>query len=210
MLQEWFDHRTHCSAMGTSQSGKSKFCDYCFREHIIAGNGCCLVDWHGTLYESVLTFLSVVQPSRPVILINPSDPRFIRPFNPFAMPAGGEVTSHAARLTDVLVKPWGAENTNELPTYERVVKMVLTYMAVTGAPLHLAARLFELPQKKLRESAVSAIHDDYIKQQWTQFQYIHSLTEWRKQVESTQNRLARFIGSRSVKLFTGLKVKLLT
>lgn len=191
--------------MGTSQSGKSKFLEYCMREQLIEGNGFCLIDWHGTLYQNLLDVLAYLKPDRPIVLLNPSAPEYIRPFNPFALPKGGEVTSHATRLADVLVKPWGSENTNELPTYERVVKMVLTYMAVSGEPLHHAAKLLELPKKELREHAISVIQDDYVKQQWKQFQYIHTLTEWRKQVESTQNRLGRFIGSRSVKLFTGLK-----
>ena len=190
--------------MGTSQSGKSKFLEYCMREHVISGNGFCLIDWHGTLYQTMLEFLAYVQPDRPIVLLNPSKPDYIRPFNPFALPEGREVTSHVIRLADVLVKPWGAENTNELPTYERVVKMVLTYMAVSGAPLHLAAKLLELPKKELREHAISVINDDYVRQQWKQFQYVHTLKEWLREVESTQNRLARFIGSRSVKLFTGL------
>lgn len=204
MLPPWFSFRTHCSICGTSQSGKSKFCEHCMREHVIAGNGFCLIDWHGTLYQAMLEFLAYVCPDRPIILLNPSDPTYIRPFNPFRLPSGGEVTSHAIRLAEMLIKPWGAENTNELPTYERIVKMVLTFMAVSGEPLHHAAKLLELPKKELREYAVSLIEDDYIKQQWKQLQYVHSLTEWRRQVESTQNRLGRFIGSRSVKLFTGL------
>jgi hypothetical protein len=205
MLPDWFSYRTHCSVMGTSQSGKSKFLEHCMREQVVQGNGFCLIDWHGTLYQSVLDFLAFMKPDRPIVLLNPSDPRYIRPFNPFVLPEGGEVTSHAIRLADVLVKPWGAENTNELPTYERVVKMVLTYMAVSGEPLHHAAKLLELPKKELREYAITLIHDDYQKQQWKQFQYIHTLKEWKNEVLSTQNRLGRFIGSRSVKLFTGLK-----
>lgn len=191
--------------MGTSQSGKSKFLEHSMREQVIAGNGFCLIDWHGTLYERMVEFLAYVQPDRPIVLLNPSNPEYIRPFNPFALPIGGEVTSHATRLADVLVKPWGSENTNELPTYERVVKMVLTYMAVSGEPLHHAAKLLEFPKKELREHAISQIEDDYQKQQWKQFQYVRSLKEWKDQVQSTQNRLGRFIGSKSVKLFTGLK-----
>jgi hypothetical protein len=205
MLPDWFPYSTHATVTGSSQLGKSKFLEHSMREHAIARNGFCLIDWHGTLYQAVLNFLAFARPDRPIYLLNPSQPTYVRPFNPFALPEWGDVSAHVTRLADVIVKPWGAENTNELPTYERIVKMVLTFMAVSGEPLHHGAKLLELPKKELREYAISCIEDDYTKQQWKQLQYIHTFREWVREVESTQNRLGRFIGSRSVKLFTGLR-----
>jgi hypothetical protein len=204
VLPEWFNYRTHAVAKGTTQSGKSKFAEHCMREHVLQANGFCLLDWHGTLYDGILEYLAYLRPQQPVILINPSQPDFITPFNPFRLVEPDEVTAHAGRLADVLVKSWGAANTNELPTYERVVKMVITFAAVSGEPLHHCARLLEMPKKEHREYAISIIEDDYIKQQWKQLQYIKSFKDWVHEVQSTQNRLARFVGSKGVKLFTGL------
>ncbi len=205
MLHDWYHYATHCHVQGTSQSGKSKFSEHCIREHILAGNGACLFDWHGTLYDSLVRFLAYVQPNRPIVLLNPSDGEYVIPFNPFALPTGREPSSHVNRLASVLVKPWGAENTNELPNYEWIVKMVLAFMAATGEPLHHAAKLLEFPKKELREYAISCIEDDYTKQQWKQLQYVQSLTEWNRHVGSTQRRLGRFLSSRSIVRFTGLK-----
>ncbi len=205
MLHNWYSYATHCHVQGTSQSGKSKFSEHCIREHILAGNGACLIDWHGTLYQSLVRYLAYVQPNRPIVLLNPSDGEYVIPFNPFALPTGREPSSHVNRLASVLVKPWGAENTNELPNYEWIVKMVLAFMAATGEPLHHAAKLLEFPKKELREYAISRIEDDYTKQQWKQLQYVQSLTEWNRHVGSTQRRLGRFLSSRSIVRFTGLK-----
>lgn len=204
MLPDWYAHATHCHVMGTSQSGKSKFLEHCIREHILSGNGLCLIDPHGTLYRAVLEFLTYVRPDRQIVLLNPSEPDYIVPFNPFSLPPGREISNHVNRNASLLVKPWGAENTNELPTYERIVKMMLTVSAATGEPLHHAAKLLEFPKKELREWAVSQIENDYWKQQWKVLQYVHTLKEWNSHVLSTQNRLGRFLASRSIVRFMGL------
>jgi hypothetical protein len=206
MLDNWYAYATHCHVQGTSQSGKSKFCEHCIREHILAGNGVCLIDWHGTFYDSIVDYLAYVQPDRPIVLLNPSRPDYIVPFNPFALPIGREPSSHVNRLASVLVKPWGNQNTNELPTYERMVKMLLAFMTATGEPLHHAARLFDYPKKEQREWAIAQMHNvpEYLRTQWKVLQYTHSLREWEGKVLSTQNRLGRFLSSQSIVRFTGL------
>ena len=206
MLDNWYAYATHCHLTGTSQSGKSKFCEDCIREKIISsfGPGACLIDWHGTMYDSLVNYLAYVQPNRPIVLLDPSRGSQVTPFNPFALPEGREPSSHVNRLASVLVKPWGAQNTNELPNYEWIVKLVLTFMAATGEPLHHSAKLLEFPKKELREYAIAQIEDDYNRQQWKQLQYVHSLTEWNRHVGSTQRRLGRFLSSRSILRFMGI------
>lgn len=205
MLQDWYAYATHCIIWGTSQSGKSKFSEHCIREHILSGNGACLIDWHGTMYRDLLGFLAFTQPNRRIVILDPSGSGHVVPFNPFALPAGREPSAHVNRLASTIVKPWGDRNTNELPTYERIVKMVLEFMAVTGEPIHHAAKLLEFPKKEVREYAISKVENDYVKQQWKVLQYVRNLKEWNSHVLSTQNRLGRFLSSRSIIRFMGLQ-----
>lgn len=206
MLSQWYDYRTHCVISGTGQSGKSTCAEHCMREHVIEGNPFWLIDWHGPLYEHMLRYLIYNPPSCPVYLINPSQPDFIVPFNPFRLE--GEVSAHAMRMAEVIVKPWGEESTNELPTYERLAQMLIHAMVAMGEPLHHAVKLLELPKRELREYAISLIGDDFIKQHWKQLQYLsatkNGFRDWKFEVLSAQNRLMRFVASKSVKLFTGL------
>ncbi|HEV3219579.1 MAG TPA: hypothetical protein VGZ48_07390 [Candidatus Acidoferrales bacterium] len=205
MLPQHYDLRTNAHIMGTAQSGKSKLMEHCVRQHIRRRFGCTIVDFHGTLYQALLEYLAYVRPKQPVILMNLSEPRYVRPLNPFALKDGDEVSAHVNRLASVIVRPWGAENTNELPTYERMVKMMLTFAAIADEPLHHAAKLLQLPKKELRELAVSLIEDDYIRQQWTELQYVKTLSEWHRHVLSTQNRIGRFLASRGILRTIGLK-----
>jgi len=205
MRPDWFDYRTHCHVCGRSQLGKSKWCESCMRDHVDRGHGFCLIDWHGKSYYAMLNYLAYQRPSQPIVLLDLSGGEFIRLFNPFALPPNTDVSAHASRLTDVILKAWGERDSNEMPTYKRITKMLLSFTADTGEPLHHAARLLELPKKELREWAISLISDPHVKQQWKEFQYIRLYRDWKHEVQSTLNRLDPLIGSKTLRLFTGLK-----
>jgi hypothetical protein len=204
MRPDWYPYLTHAHFCGQSQLGKSKFCELCARELLEAGIPFALFDWHGKTYREFVNYLAYRQPDRPIVLLDPSGSQYITPWNPFALKPGWEPSSHVNRLASLLVKPWGAKNTNELPTYEHMVKMMLTFMTATGEPLHHAARLLQFPKKELREYAVDSVDNDYAKQEWKELQYIHTLKEWKSEVLSTRNRLGRFLSSKSVVRFMGL------
>jgi hypothetical protein len=205
MLPDQYDLDTNCEILGGSRLGKSKLVQHCCREHIIEGNPYCVFDYHGTLYEACLNDLACLQPDRPVILLDFVERRFIRTYNPFALPPGAELTAHVKRSVDRIARAWGLEDTDELPTFSRIAKMVLTLAAGTGEPLHLVARLLELPKKELRESFIPLIENSFIRQQWVEFQYLTQFRDWKHEVQSTQNRLGRFLDSTAFQLFAGLK-----
>src|SRR5258706_901362 len=84
------EHRrtTHMHVIGGSGTGKSKFLEWMIRRDLRQGNGLCLIDWHGTLYNDVLRYcayqdVGLAGDFRSVVLLNPSQPDFITGFNPF-------------------------------------------------------------------------------------------------------------------------------
>jgi hypothetical protein len=206
MLSEWYEYGTHCHITGMGQSGKSSSAEGMMREHILNDEPVWSVDRHGPSYDHMLKFCALVRPRRPVIAINPSNPEYIIPFNPFKLK--GEISAHAMRQAMAIVKPWGEENSDEMPTYERLAQMLIHFMGSSHEPLHHAVRLLEMRNRELREFAISIIEDDFVRQQWLQLQYLSAMRsgfrEWKYEVLSTQNRLMRFVASKSVKLFTGL------
>ena len=56
------------------------------------------------------------------------------PVEPVCPETGREPSSHVNRRASLLVKPWGETNTNELPRYERIAKMLLTLHGGDGDP----------------------------------------------------------------------------
>src|ERR1017187_3076693 len=119
-----YHYRTNAQVLGATQQGKSKLVEWFASEHILNHAGFAILDFKGTLYRNVLACLSYLQPDQPIVLLNPSESEWITPFNPFQ--TKGDVSAHASRMAEVILKTWGGD-INLMPTYEPVVKMVLTF-----------------------------------------------------------------------------------
>lgn len=198
--------KTHTHIIGPTGRGKSKLIEHMMRQDLFADKGFCAIAWHSTLYRDVLAYLAYVQPDREIVLINPSEPSFVVGFNPFVGHGNGDdISTLVSRRVEATIKPWGLENTNELPTFERVCRALYHFAVVSGETLPNVSLLLRYPKKELREYAIEIIEESYAKEQWRELHHVKSLREWREQTLSTNNRLARFVGSAAVRRFMGLK-----
>lgn len=198
---------THMHIIGGSGKGKSKLLEWMIRKDIREGNGLCLIDWHGTLYQDLLRYCAQLEVGlhhdfREIILLNPSKSDFITGFNPFMNP-GADVSTQVGRRIDATIKPWGITDTNQLPTFEAVCRILYTFAAEQGETLHNAQHLLASKNTKLREYAVNVIRDAAAKARLEEFVEM-SAKDLRQSVLSTQNRLGRFLGSSAVRRFMNL------
>ena len=199
---------THTHVIGGSGTGKSKFLEWMIRRDLHEGQGICVLDWHGTLYKNVLEWcayhdIGLSKDYRKLILLNLSEPSFITGFNPF-MNVGADVGPLVNRRITATVKPWGAQNTNEMPTFERVCRLVYTFAVETHETLPNAALLLDFANAKLRDYAASRTSDTRMRAQWRHLQRIDSVNDWDRHVLSTDNRLTRFLTSQTIKRFMGM------
>lgn len=204
---------THMHVIGGSGTGKSKFLEWLIRKDIEQGQGLCIIDWHGSLADGILEWchyhdVGIFDDNRSVVIVNPSKPDFVTGFNPFVSD-GSDISTQVSRRIDATIRPWGQTDTNEMPTFERTCRAVFSFMVETRETLPNAAKLLEFPEWKLREYAVSVVREPQAAKIWREFQRMSSdkrsgESEWRKQVLSTENRLARFLGSTAIRRFMGL------
>lgn len=199
---------THMHVIGGSGTGKSKFLEWLMRQDIRAGQGFCLIDWHGTLYQDVLRYCSQLRIGidddyRNLLLINPSQPDYVIGFNPF-MNQGQDVATQVSRRIDATIRPWGITDTNQMPTFERVCRLLFTFAVEQRETLPNAAQLLQFDQPELREYAIRVVTDPYIKQQWQQLTHLKSFRDWKEFVLSTENRLSRFLASKTIRRFMGM------
>jgi len=199
---------THTHVIGGSGKGKSKFLEWMIRRDIREGHGLCLIDWHGTLYNDVLRYCSQLDVGlhkdfRSLILLNPSEPDFVTGFNPF-MNQGADISTQVSRRIDATIRPWGITDTNTMPTFERLCRLLYTFAVEQRETLPNAAQLLQFDRPELREYAVKVISDSYIKQQWQQLAQVKTFKDWREFVLSTENRLSRFLASKTIKRFMGM------
>jgi hypothetical protein len=200
---------THTHVIGGSGTGKSKFIEWLTRQDIRAGNGFCLIDWHGTLYQDVVRYCANLDVGldgdfRKVILINPSLPNFITGFNPF-MNQGVDVSVQVSQRIAATIRPWGVTSTDLMPTFENVMRALYTFAIERGETLPNASYLIEYNRPELREYAASVVTDRQGQAQLQRLVETKTARDWRELVLSTQNRIGRFIGSTAVRRFMGLK-----
>ena len=196
--------QTHMHVIGSTGIGKSKFLEWLIRQDVKSGKGFCVIDWHGTLYRDVLNYMSVVNPKKPIVLLNPSKPSHVVGFNPF-MARGDDIATTVARRMDAILKPWGMANTNEAPTLEKVLRMLLHFSVHSGETLANVSMLLHQQHSELRDYAVDITQDTFIRDMWMDLQRVNTPREWREQTMSTSNRLARFLSSENMRRFMGRK-----
>jgi hypothetical protein len=200
---------THLHVIGGSGTGKSKFLEWLIRGDVREGHGFCLIDWHGTLYQDVIKYCAQLRVGRyndfrSLILLNPSQPDFITGFNPF-MNQGVDVATQVANRIAATIRPWGITDTDAMPTFERVCRLLYTFAVEQQQTLPNAAMLLEFDKPELREYAIQTITDSFIKKQWQQLRQIKTFRDWKEFVLSTENRFTRFLASKTIKRFFGLK-----
>lgn len=200
---------THMHVIGGSGTGKSKFLEWMIGRDLRAGRGLCLIDWHGTLYNDVLRCcayhgVGAVGDFRSVVLLNPSQPDFITGFNPF-IAGEGDVSVQVSRRVDATIRPWGATNTDQTPTFARICRLLYTFMIETQQTLPNAAGLLHFKNRELRERAAENLQDSFSRAEWEELQAITRRQDWKEEVLSTKNRLMRFVASKSVRRFMGLE-----
>lgn len=200
---------THMHVIGGSGTGKSKFLEWMIRRDVREGNGLCLIDWHGTLYQDVVRYCAYQDVGLPnglgsVVLLNPSNPDFITGFNPFVAGAG-DTSVQVSRRVDATIRPWGATNTDQTPTFSRICRLLYTFMIENRQTLPNAATLLHFKNRALREQAGESLTDTFSQAEWEELQAITRRQDWKEEVLSTKNRLMRFVGSKSVRRFMGLR-----
>jgi hypothetical protein len=201
--------RTHMHVIGSSDSGKSKFLEMLMRDAVLSRprRGFCFIDFHGKTYHDLLRFFATARTHQEVVLINPSNPEYITGFNPF-LDAGEDVSTTVDRRIDLTIKPWGAKSTDATPTLERVSRILYHFAIAAQEPLPNAALLLDFNNRDIFNFALSLLNTpehDIAYRKLAELAEIKTPTQWRGETGSTDNRLTRFVGSKAIRRFVGMR-----
>lgn len=186
------DLQTHVHGIGASRSGKSKLIEWLCRELVRNRQGFCLIDPHGSVYDDVLRWLTYLQPKRDIILFNPSETGRIVGFNPFRR-SRGEVGVQVDRRVIATMKAWGARDTNDTPRLERWLRALYSVLIHSGHPIDVSRYLVSWAEKDIRDYLVRALPAGFARSQWEEIAAYKNPRDFADQIESTRNRLYRFL-----------------
>jgi type IV secretory pathway TraG/TraD family ATPase VirD4 len=201
------DLKAHTHGIGASRAGKSKLIEYIARQFVKERQGFCLIDPSGFLYHDLVQWLAYVKPERSdIVLFNPSYQERIVGFNPFQLRGAkneATITSKVDRMIGATLRAWGMANTTNAPRLERVMRCL--YYVIIEQDLSIdAVRYFLSPRHfHIRDAIIDRIRSEAIKDQWLMLTENKRPEAYLNTVESTANRLFKFITQQTVKRIIG-------
>src|SRR4051794_38939655 len=120
------ERKAHMHVIGGTRSGKSKFLEWLMRGDLRNGQGFCLIDPHGTLYEAVLRYAAHHVLPQELVLLNLAKPDPIICFNPFRRLEGTDISVQVSRRVAATFRAWNVSTGDETPTLERMLRLAYT------------------------------------------------------------------------------------
>lgn len=198
----------HHHVIGSSGGGKSKFLEFLMRNDLENGQGFCLIDPHGTLYNDVLKFCAHRVLKRETILLDLSNPKHIVGFNFFTKSQTGKTNVQVDNLVNATLHAWDAKNADTTPTLGRTLKVIYTSMLDAGLTLPQVAQLLDFKGAKLiKEELAAKIQNDLVRREWLELASITKIADFRGEILSTKNRLFPFLTSETLLQFIGIEGK---
>ncbi len=194
------ERETHMHVIGSSGSGKSKFLEQMMRGDLANGQGFCLIDPHGSLYNDVLAHCAHKVLNREIVLLNLSEPSQIIGFNPFKKSPDGDVSVQVDRRIKATLHAWGVENADQTPTLERTLRLVFTTLLELGLSFHQAQHLINFQSGDIREQLVKRLTNPLIRNEWEELLALKP-KDWRAEMLSAKNRLFRLLTSETLGRF---------
>lgn len=201
------DLKAHAHGIGASRAGKSKLIEHIARHFIKERQGFCLIDPSGFLYHDLVQWLAYVRPNRDdIVLFNPSYEEKIVGFNPFHIHGAkteAAITAKVDRIIASTLKAWGMSDTSNAPRLERVMRCLYYIIIEQDLPVE-AVRYFLSPRYfHIRDAIIDRIGSESIKDQWLMFTENKRPEAYLNIVESTANRLFKFLTQQTVKRIIG-------
>lgn len=187
----------HLYVAGATRTGKTKFLENILRQIIFGqrknGPGMLLLDPHGTLYNDLARYFAG-HPSvkRPILFVDPSRDDFVVPYNILRQrmdddgrPAEPSVI--ARQVLKALAYVWGAEGTQETPTFHRMASNLLHSLYLKKYTTNEAFHYLYSLNRELREALTHGIEQHTVAAHWEEVNSM-SMRDFRTEVLSTLNR----------------------
>jgi hypothetical protein len=182
--------------IGSTGEGKSKFIEHLIREDIINGNGLCLIDPHGYLYEDIVEWCQNKQvlEHRKIILFDPLEDNWAFGFNPLKVSVPDVISYHVDAMVKAVAKVWGGEDPDRTPLLKRCLRITFHALAEQKHSLLESQYLVNPVYEKIRKHLTGDIKDPIIKMQWDNFNLLPAKSFY-EEFGSTINRMMEFLSS---------------
>jgi hypothetical protein len=132
------DRMLHMHVIGASGTGKTKFYERLIRHDIDNGQGVCILDPTGNLYNDIVRWCEThyMHKEREIILVDPTEDDWVFGFNPLAFGMGGteamdadELAFSVAATRAAIQRAWGESKNVATPQLRRLLNLLMYTLA---------------------------------------------------------------------------------
>ena len=206
------ERSTHMQVIGASGTGKSKFLEHMIRSDIKAGNGLCLIDPHGALYDDIvewcarMNLLSAPSLKDKFVLLDPTSDSWTFGFNPlnFTDLLGEcDLSFCVDSMVNACAQVWGGEDTSRTPLLKRCLRATFYALADKN---HTLLESYDLvtptEDNPIREYITDDLSDYIYQGLWQTFNNMKQ-RELSEHFMSTNNRILEFLSSKRIRRIIG-------
>jgi len=200
------ERATHMQVIGSTGEGKSKFLEHMIRQDIINGNGLCLIDPHGHLYNDLVTWCAskrLLDRGRPkrIVLFDPAEEKWTFGFNPLQADLAN-LAFHVDAMVKAVAKVWGGENQDQTPLLKRCLRVLFHALGERQLSLLEAQHLVNPIDGRVRGYLTHELRDKVIQQEWDYFNRLKPRPFY-EEFGSTINRMMEFLSSPIIRSIIG-------
>ncbi len=202
------DRTTHMHVIGASGRGKSKFLEYMIRSDIKKGNGVCLIDPHGYLYDDIVKWCASRRylEDRNIILLDPGSDEWTFGFNPLNFEESDDVAYCVDAMVKACAQVWGGGDMSDTPLLKRCLRATFHALVEKKRSLLESDILTTaIDDKGIRRYLTDTLNDPIFRSQWAMFNAMaeRSLSQFEGYFSSTNNRIIEFLASKRIRRIIG-------
>lgn len=193
--------------IGASGTGKTKFLENLIRQDILEGNGLCLIDPTGNLYQDLVRWCETkgFLGRKKIALFEPGSHEWTFGFNPLNFENGPEedVSFYVDSMVKACAQVWGGEDTDRTPLLKRCLRATFHVLAEKRLTLLEASYLVNPHDPGgIRKYLTREIEDFIMRDQWNTFNPMKP-REFLEYFGSSSNRLLEFLASERIRRILG-------
>lgn len=196
----------HLYVAGGTGVGKSKFLEHLIRQDIKnwpkSRSGLIVLDPHGSLYDSLMRWLAWHKLDRPIVPIDLRRDDWVVAYNVVRQRQVANPAVIVDNIVEAMAHVWGQTGTDQTPRFANMASIILQVLYEKRLTLVEALHLLDRTDGEVHDALTHGLADPVSRGEWDRAKRLNP-KEFESRIESTANRLQRFLRNENMRAIFG-------